>query len=142
MSVKLYTPVVLGLTTELADYPFNPSLPYISEARSQSCGSAILAGFEIDGNTGIGRLGMTVSACAMGQAGAAIFARHAVGKSPAQIVEASGNVAAWLAGAAALPHWPDLHLLDEVRNYPARHGAVMLSWRAASEALCNLRVQR
>jgi hypothetical protein len=36
---------------------------------------------------------------------------------------------------AELPDWPDFSLLEAARDYPGRHGALQLPWRAALDAL-------
>jgi hypothetical protein len=42
---------------------------------------------------------------------------------------------AWLAGSAGLPEWPGIEAIVPARDYPARHGAIMLPWTAACDAL-------
>jgi len=36
---------------------------------------------------------------------------------------------------ATAPDWPDLALVAPARAYPARHGAMLLPWKAAAAAL-------
>ncbi|WP_260921839.1 hypothetical protein [Novosphingobium sp. 9] len=38
-------------------------------------------------------------------------------------------------GEGALPEWPGLDAIAAARDYPARHGAVMLVWDAALDIL-------
>ena len=83
----------------------------------------------------IADLGMRVRACAVGQAAAAIFARHAVGRTAADIVAANDALERWLANGAPLPDWPDIELIEAAGAYPGRHGAIMLPWKAALAAL-------
>ncbi len=136
MSEKLYTPELLGLATELADFPFYHGFSHVAEVRSQSCGSSLVAGFEIGENGAVTSCGLKVTACAMGQAACAIFARHAKGQNCDGILDALKATTAWLAGKDDQPNWPDVALLEPALNYPARHGAILLPWRAAHEALC------
>ena len=42
---------------------------------------------------------------------------------------------AWLAGDRQRPDWPGLEAIDAARDYPGRHGAIMLAWQAARELL-------
>jgi len=44
-------------------------------------------------------------------------------------------MAAWLGGAGQMPDWPGLAAIAAARDYPARHGAILLPWRAALDAL-------
>ena len=83
----------------------------------------------------IERIGLRVRACAVGQAAAAIFARAAPGRDAAEIEAAHGVLAAWLAEGGNPPDWPGLAALAEARGFPARHGAIMLPWTAARDAL-------
>ena len=34
-----------------------------------------------------------------------------------------------------MPDWPDLEMLAPALPYPGRHGAILLPWRAAADAL-------
>jgi NifU-like protein involved in Fe-S cluster formation len=90
---------------------------------------------ELDEAERIEKLGMRVRACAVGQAAAAIFARHAAGKSEADLRAAQAAMRAWLDGTGEMPDWPDLRLIAPARDYPGRHGAILLPWDAAIGAL-------
>ena len=46
-----------------------------------------------------------------------------------------GQLEAWLAGDGPVPGWPDLALVEPARAHPARHGAMLLPWKAALAAL-------
>jgi NifU-like protein involved in Fe-S cluster formation len=132
-ATALYTPEVLALATGLSRYPLSDDLPLRGSARSQSCGSMIELGLALDGSR-IARVGLRPHACAIGQAAAAIFAEGVVGMSLAEVAEGGRQVAHWLTGGA-LPDWPGIGVIATVTAYPARHGAVLLPWRAALSAL-------
>ena len=132
---KLYTPELLALAVSLADYPADPALPLHGEARSKSCGSTLAVDLATDSDGRIERIGLRARACAVGQASAAIFARGARGRRPEEIEATGQSVSAWLEGAGELPDWPGLEALIPARDYPARHGAIMLPWTAAADAL-------
>jgi NifU-like protein involved in Fe-S cluster formation len=136
-SARLYSPELLGLATGLAAYPLTDDLPLRAEARSRSCGSVIALGLALDdGGTSIDRVGMQVSACAIGQASAALLAGHARGAQPGQVIAVAEALAAWLAGKGDLPaDWPGLAALAPALAHPGRHGALLLPWTAAREAL-------
>lgn len=127
----LYSPALLALAVELADYPFDAAAPFIGEAHSRSCGSTI----RISATDGFEDLGLKVTACAVGQAAAAIFARHVHGKAGADIQTSLAEIIDWLAGEGDTPAWPDIAMLEAARAYPGRHGAILLPWRAALDAL-------
>jgi len=141
-SAKLYTPELLGLAVELARHPLDASLPHVGEARSPACGSTLAVGLALDPAGSIERIGLRARACAVGQAAAAIFARHAPGRDAAQIDAAHLATQAWLEGEGALPDWPDLALIEPARAFPARHGAILLPWKAAACALSTVPAAR
>lgn len=132
---KLYTPELLALAVALAEYPADAALPLHGHARSKSCGSTLAADLALDAQGRIQRLGLQVRACAVGQAAAAIFARAATGRAPGDIEAAHAALTAWLAGEGELPDWPGLSAIGPARDFPARHGAIMLPWTAARDAL-------
>jgi NifU-like protein involved in Fe-S cluster formation len=135
---KLYTPELLGLAVSLADYPADPSLPLHGQARSKSCGSTLAADLAVDAEGRIEALGLQVRACAVGQAAAAIFARAASNRTLDDIDKTYAALTAWLAGTDAMPDWPGLAAIAPAREFPARHGAIMLPWTAARDALSSL----
>ena len=132
---KLYSPAMLGLATELARFPMSDDLPLCFEARSRSCGSVITVGLALGYAQDIARIGMQVSACAIGQASAALLAQNAVGTSAEGIMQTTGQLERWLAGEGPLPDWPGIAVLAPALAHPGRHGALLLPWTAASAAL-------
>ncbi|MFM7404856.1 MAG: iron-sulfur cluster assembly scaffold protein [Erythrobacter sp.] len=135
VSAKLYSPALLGLAIRLAEFPLTDDFPLRAEARSRSCGSSIAIGLGLGDEGLVSGVGMHVSACAIGQASAALLAQSIGGRSPESIALASEGLAAWLAGEGNLPLWPDIAALVPARDHPGRHGALLLPWKAACEAL-------
>lgn len=135
VSSKLYTPELLGLATGLAAFPLTDDLPLRAEARSRTCGSAISLGLALDDDGLVSHIGMTVKACAIGQASAALMAQSIRGDIPGNIRLTAKGLAAWLAGEGDLPAWPGIAALAPARDHPGRHGALLLPWNAACEAL-------
>lgn len=131
----LYSPALLSLATDLANYPFDASAPATGHARSRTCGSTVELSSRSKGE--ISGLGLKVAACAVGQAAAAIFARAAPGRTCAECAAALEEIRAWLSGDGQLPPWPGLAALEAARDYPGRHEAILLPWKAALDALCN-----
>jgi NifU-like protein involved in Fe-S cluster formation len=134
-AARLYTPELLALAVELAKIPPLDMADAQAEARSATCGSTLAMDLMLDEGGKIARLGMRVRACAVGQAAAAIFARHAPGRDLADIAGTLDQLEFWLRGEGEAPPWPDLELLAPARAYPARHGALLLPWKAALAAL-------
>jgi NifU-like protein involved in Fe-S cluster formation len=134
-SPRLYSPAVLALATGLAAFPLDDRLPLRAEARSRTCGSEVVLGLDVTPSGKVARVGVQVRACAIGQASAALLAQAAPGRPAEDIAETLAALEAWLNGAGDLPEWPDLVLLAPARDHPARHGALLLPWKAASKAL-------
>jgi len=126
---------MLALAVELAHYPFDDAAPLIGEARSRACGSVVRLSAEPGPDGGLQSLGIRASSCAVGQASAAIFLRHGTGKTGDEIERTSAELEEWLSNAGSMPDWPDLSIIKAAREYPARHGAILLPWKAASSAL-------
>jgi NifU-like protein involved in Fe-S cluster formation len=140
---KLYSPALLGLATSLAQFPLTDDLPLRAQARSRSCGSVIALGLALGEDGRLARVGMTLSACAIGQASAALLAQGVIGTDPALLGETADGLAAWLAGEGELPGcWPGLAPLAPARDHPGRHPALLLPWKAAREALSSGEVSR
>ncbi|WP_394269068.1 iron-sulfur cluster assembly scaffold protein [Qipengyuania sp.] len=134
----LYTREMLALAVELADYPFDVEAPLVAEARSRSCGGVLKLSARPDTQGRLRNIGLAAATCAVGQAAAAIFARHADGTGAADLSQAARDIAAWLEGSGPQPEWPGLGVLAPARDYPARHGAILLPWKAALDALSRL----
>jgi NifU-like protein involved in Fe-S cluster formation len=141
-ATKLYSPELLGLATGLANFPLSDDLPLRAEARSRSCGSVIALGLTLDEAGQIARIGMQVSACAIGQASAALLAQSIAARAPATIDAAGEALERWLEGEGALPDWPGIAALAPARDHPGRHGALLLPWAAARMALSQARGSR
>jgi NifU-like protein involved in Fe-S cluster formation len=133
-AAALYTREVLALATSLAAWPLDPALPQTGHARAPTCGSTLDLGVALDEAGMIERIGLRARACAIGQAAAAIFASGATGRNAADITAATREIETWLSGGP-LPAWPKFEAIAAARDYPARHGAILLAWRAALVAL-------
>lgn len=134
--VTLYTPEMLSLAADLADYPLEPDFARRANARSRTCGSVIAIGIDADAAGRIERVGMQVTACAVGQASAAIMARALAGHDGPAVAAMHDGIAAWLEGTGTLPDWPQFDLLAPALPHKGRHGALLLPWTAARRALC------
>lgn len=129
----LYSPELLALAVELADYPLDEAAATRGHARSRSCGSVI----ELSSarNDRLEALGLRVAACAVGQASAAIFAREATGSDTSALAATLERLENWLEGNEPDSFLPRLELLAPARAHRGRHEAILLPWRAALDAL-------
>jgi NifU-like protein involved in Fe-S cluster formation len=94
-------------------------------------------GLEVDEAGVIRRIGMQVSACAVGQSSAAVLAQAAIGKNAKDIAATKSAIESWLEADAPLPDWPGFDALEPAQPHAGRHGALLLPWTAAMEALCS-----
>lgn len=135
----LYSTELLALAIELADYPFDAAASAVGHARSRSCGSVI----DLSSSGGsLEDLGLRVSACAVGQASAAIFARESSGMDAAAVAAMVENLGEWLQDQAPSSILPRLELLEPARPHLGRHEAILLPWRAALDALSKTEAAR
>lgn len=132
---KLYTPALLSLATQLAEFPLSDDLTARAEARSRTCGSTIDLGVGLDAHSRISKIGMQVTACAVGQASAAVLALHVTGVESHQAGAMEQAVHNWLSGEGPMPNWPGFDALAPAMPHAGRHGALMLPWKALSQAL-------
>lgn len=134
-AATLYTAEILAAATGLAAWPWNDALPFKGEARSRTCGSSLAIALALDEAGQVCELGIRTHACAIGQAAAHAFAGGATGRTRAAIADSRIALGAWLAGEGGLPDWPGLNVIAAARAHPSRHGAIVLAWDAALDAL-------
>lgn len=134
-SSKLYTPRMLMLSARLADFPLSGGYSCNASARSKTCGSTITIGMDVDPAGHVQRIGMQVTACAVGQSSAAILAGAATGASLRSISDTKAQIEQWLENEGPEPDWPEFEALLPVKDHAGRYGALLLPWTAAIEAL-------
>lgn len=134
MNAPLYDTAILRLAATIPHLGRLPSPDGSAERRSTVCGSRIVADVTLSEGRVLA-LGLDVSACALGQASANLMARHAIGRTPAELAAARDALTDWLAGARPDPgDWPDLGLLARALPHTARHAAIRLPFEAVAEA--------
>lgn len=136
-AAALYTPEMLALAVSLGARPFDEAMALAGEARSRTCGSTLRMSLDTDSEGRIERVGLSATACAVGQAAAAIFAQGATGRNRGEVAVARADIVRWLSGEGPLPSWPGLVTLEAAQEHTSRHGAILLPWDAALAALSN-----
>jgi NifU-like protein involved in Fe-S cluster formation len=132
----LYTMDVLRLATSLADWPRLTGVFSTAEKRSVVCGSRVAVDIALDDAGRVVAFGQDVQACALGQASAALLAKHITGRSADEIEDARLTLTGFLAGTEeSIGDWPGLDVLTTAREYPARHASIRLPFEAAAEAV-------
>jgi NifU-like protein involved in Fe-S cluster formation len=128
-------PYTLDILRLAASLPVDGSLPgfsHAAEARSATCGSTIRS--ELLVNDGrIAALAQKVTACAYGQASAALVQGWAAGRLRAEVIVMRAALKAWLEGRGEVP--ADFAALAPVQGRAGRYGAVLLPFDALLKAL-------
>ena len=138
MNAPLYTPEVLRLAASLEAPRELDRVDGSAELRSPTCGSTIAIAVTLDEAGRVTGLSQTVSACAFGQASAALLERAATGRSRDGVRGALDDLADWLCGKREDPgDWPGLAALAPARIKTGRHGAILLPFRALLAAMGN-----
>ncbi|WP_299326619.1 iron-sulfur cluster assembly scaffold protein [Parasphingopyxis sp.] len=141
MSAALYNAEILRLATEIP-HQARLDAPHASvEKRSPVCGSRVIVDVCVDSEGRIAALGQEVRACALGQASAALMARHALGRSAIELAAARDALTAYLAGERDDPgDWPGLDILAPALPHKARHASIRLAFEAVADAAAQARI--
>nr|WP_272210134.1 iron-sulfur cluster assembly scaffold protein [Marinicella sp. W31]MDC2875998.1 iron-sulfur cluster assembly scaffold protein [Marinicella sp. W31] len=110
-----------------------------ASAHSRLCGSRLTVYLDMsDGK--VSDYSHEVKACALGQASSAIMAACVIGATPDEIRRARIEMRAMLKEGGEGPEgrFAEMRCLLPVRDYPARHGSVMLTFEAVVKALDTL----
>ena len=131
MSAALYTREILRLAVSIPHQQRLANPDGSAELRSRTCGSKVAADVVLADNGALKNLGLAISACALGQASAAILGGQAIGKSVAEIEAARATLTAFLDGTAESPGiWPHIDELAKARDHKGRHAAILLPYDA------------
>ncbi|MFT3975673.1 MAG: iron-sulfur cluster assembly scaffold protein [Sphingomonas bacterium] len=134
MNAPLYNERILRLATEVPDRRLDAPMG-VGERKSAVCGSRVTVEVNLRADGRVREIGMQLSACALGQASAALLAGHGVGRSVEELTVARDALAAWLAGEGAMPDWPGIDVFIPALPHHARHAAIRLAFEAAAEAV-------
>ncbi len=105
-----------------------------AEKTSRLCGSKVVVDVVMaDGR--VAEFAQDVRACALGQAAAAILGEHVMGASVAELTAGRDGLRAMLKGGEPPQgRFADLAVLEQVREFPARHASTLLAFEAVAEA--------
>ncbi len=131
----IYTTEILRLAASLPDPRPLAREHGRAELRAPTCGSRITTVVELDDAGRVANLSQIVRACAFGQAAATLLEANARGRSRDEAQLALTQLSEWLASDAPEPHWPGIAALAPARSRTARHGAILLPFRALLEAI-------
>jgi NifU-like protein involved in Fe-S cluster formation len=128
-------PYTLDILRLAASLPLDCDLPAptgTGEARSPACGSTLRTSVRTEEGR-IAALAQKVTACAYGQASAALVQKWAPGRLKAEVIVMRAAVKAWLDGRGEVPK--GFAVLGPVQGRAGRHGAVLLPFDALLKAL-------
>ena len=114
-----------------------------ARVHSKLCGSTIVADLVMtDGK--VSDFAQDVRACALGQASAAIVARHVIGATATELRAVRDQMRAMLktGGPPPIGRWEDAAVLAPVRDYKARHASTLLSFEAAAQAASEIEAKQ
>ncbi len=111
----------------------------VARAVSPICGSEVTVELKISGSV-VTDFGFEVEACALTKTAVAVMADAIRGKSRDDIKQAGDDMRAMLNGDGDGPvgDWADLRILLPVKDYKARHNAMMLPFEAVEKAFARL----
>lgn len=136
VTAPLYTKDILRLAASLEAAHDLARTDGRAELRAPTCGSTIATAVMLGDDGRVVDLSQRVSACAFGQASAALAAQHANGRSLDEIERALSDLGDWLGGRRDDPGgWPGLEALAPARAKTGRHGAILLPFRAIAAAM-------
>lgn len=136
MDKPLYTTDILRLAASLGDPRSLDREDGRAELRSPTCGSRVSVTVQLDDRRRVELVSQQVHACAFGQASAALVERHAIGRTHAEVSDALIALSRWLAQEQDdAGDWPGLDTLEPARSRKARHGAILLPFRALLAAI-------
>lgn len=134
MTPPLYTRDVLRLAASIPHHERLSSPMASADKRSVTCGSRVIIDANVDSEGRVSELGMQVSACALGQASAALFGRNAMGRTAVELLEARDGLTRWLANEGAMPDWPGIEIFEAALVHRGRHPAIRLPFEVGAEA--------
>lgn len=136
MTKPIYTTEILRLAASLSEPRELEREDGRAELRSPTCGSRVALTVQLDDERRVEAISLKVHACAFGQASAALIERHARGRDHNEVAEALVGLSRWLSDAQDdACDWPDIEVLIPARPKKARHGAILLPFRALLAAI-------
>ena len=132
----LYSAKILGLVANMPRAGRLAAPDASSEKVAKLCGSRITVDVVVEDGKVVD-FAQDVSACALGQAAAAILGQNVVGADLSEIELARDWLVAMLKSNGSPPagRFAELAVLEPVKDYPARHASTLLAFDATVEAV-------
>lgn len=131
----LYNERLIALAAQAAQACRIPGSDATARAVSPICGSEVSVDLKLK-DSKISDFGFEVEACALTKTVVAIMRSAIIGKSRAEVRAAGEELAAMLEGKGTYPSgdWAALSILEPVKDYRARHNAILLPFEAVEKA--------
>lgn len=139
MKTNIYTPEILSLASNITRVGLLPDADALSRKQSNICGSIVLVSIKKQGNI-VSDYGHEIAACALGQASAALLAKHIIGSEPHEISTLRLHINQMLA-TKMQPDWgrfSEFSVLHCACDYPQRFGAILLPFFAVIDCFQQL----
>jgi NifU-like protein involved in Fe-S cluster formation len=132
----IYNHRILALAANIPRLGRLPDADGTAKAHSRLCGSTIVVDVKMRDGIVVD-FAHDVRACALGQASSAIMADRVLGSSLDELREVRDIATRLLKEDGPVPEgkWADLTVLIPIRDYPARHASVLLTFNAVVEAV-------
>lgn len=133
----LYSAKILNLVANMPRAGRLPAPDASSEKVAKLCGSKITVDVVVGDDGKVVDFAQDVSACALGQAAAAILGQNVIGADLSDIELARDSLTAMLKANGSPPagRFAELAVLEPVKDYPARHASTLLAFEATVEAV-------
>lgn len=136
---SFYNQELLSLSSAV-DLPRRLAAPQLTaHAVSPICGSEIDVDLMVDDTGRVTAFGYAVEACALTKAVVAVMSQAIMNKTRGDIVAAGRELSQMLEGLPVSPtkDWARLGVLAPVKDYKARHNAILLPFEAVEKAFKN-----
>ena len=134
----LYTRDILRLAVSIPHQQRLENPDGCAEVRSRTCGSVVSADVIVADDGSLTDLGLTINACALGQASASILAAEAIGRAASDIAKARARLKYFFDGSASSPGaWTNMEKLSAAKDHKGRHPAILLPYDALIAAFAD-----
>jgi NifU-like protein involved in Fe-S cluster formation len=134
-AVAFYNEELIKLSGQAALPKPLPNFDREAKAVSPICGSEVTVQLKLDGEIITG-FGFEVEACALTRSVVAVMAKAIIGKTRHDVAMAGEDLEEMLDGKPVIPtgDWEKLIILAPVKDYKARHNAILLPFEAVEKA--------
>lgn len=133
--LSIYNAQLIALSGQAALPHVLDEFDIAARAVSPICGSEVYVQLKLDGDR-VKDFGFEVEACALTKTVVAVMRNAIIGATRADVARAGAEMEAMLNGDLAFPSgdWAKLQILEPVKDFKARHNAILLPFEAVEKA--------